>query len=103
MMVVPSKSVEQQAVEKEEETPRSGSGQHPKKKSTWSSLRAGAKRRNLFTRWFTSSRSSSEGPSEREGSDDSKEGLFCEALLGLMRRNGNYLKLMLGKNANEKD
>ncbi|KAL8665483.1 MAG: hypothetical protein Q9202_002188 [Teloschistes flavicans] len=89
-----ARSVEHQERENVVDTPRSGSVQHPKKKSTWSSLRAGVKRRNPFTRWFTPSGSSGEESPERKRSDDSKEGLFCEALLGLMKRTGDYPTLM---------
>ncbi|KAL8721119.1 MAG: hypothetical protein Q9225_002142 [Loekoesia sp. 1 TL-2023] len=52
----------------------------PKKQSTWSSLRAGVKRRNPISKWLSSG-SSDDEPPESKWPDDAKESRFCNALV----------------------
>ncbi|KAI4150062.1 MAG: hypothetical protein L6R39_002359 [Caloplaca ligustica] len=86
------------------EKPRLSTESDPlaKKQSTWSSIRAGVKRRNPISKWLSSSPvSSDEEPAESKWPNDEKESLFCNALVGLMHRSGRYHDLGLDKRENE--
>lgn len=91
---------DKQAAEKPSFSPEGSSP--PKKQSTWSSIRAGVKRRNPIPKWLSSSPASSdEEPPESKWPQDEFESRFCNALVALMHRSGRYHNLAQDKRENK--
>ena len=72
----------------------------PENRSTWRRLRAGVKRQNPISKWLSSSGSSEDKPPDSKWPGDAKESGFCNALIGLMDRSGEYHDLAGDKEEN---
>ncbi|KAL8836436.1 MAG: hypothetical protein Q9170_002924 [Blastenia crenularia] len=70
-----------------EHTPVPAAG--AKKKSAWSNLQAKIKKRNL-TKSFLLSSATYDKAHNAKWPDDERESQFCDALVGLMHRNGKH-------------
>ena len=60
-----------------------------KKKSAWSSLRVGVKRRISMGKWLTTANEGDDSP-ENKWPNDEKDSQFGNALVALMQRTGSY-------------
>ena len=83
-----------------------GNQQDSRIQSAWDTVKSNLSRRPSFTkawrRWSRSSISETPTDNRRRKSQDDENGLFCDALLGLMHRTGRFDYLDYPKEIKEK-